>query len=99
MATDRATAGERSRSIEAVPEQLVLPRLMTLARQAAPGLLMGIVAPVAMSHAALTVIGLNGALTAAVAWGYGGAGRRLLRRPLVRQLILECIHLPLPVTR
>jgi hypothetical protein len=52
MATDQATAGEISRPIEAVSEQLALPRLMTLARQAVPGLLMGIVAPVAVSHAA-----------------------------------------------
>ncbi|MFI7532763.1 VC0807 family protein [Streptosporangium sp. NPDC049376] len=59
---------------------VVLPRLTALVRQAVPKLLEGVVAPLAVFYAALAVLGLNGALIAAVSWVYAGVGWRLVRR-------------------
>jgi hypothetical protein len=58
----------------------VMPRLATLIRQAMPRLLEGVIAPLAVFYAALAVLGLNGALIAAVSWVYLGVGWRLIRR-------------------
>jgi hypothetical protein len=60
--------------------QVKLPRLALLVRQAIPKLLEGVVAPLAVFYAALAVLGLNGALAAAVAWVYLGLAWRLVRR-------------------
>ncbi|WP_214326115.1 VC0807 family protein [Nonomuraea sediminis] len=57
-----------------------LPRLAALARQAVPKLLEGVVAPLAVFYAALTVLGLKGALAAAVGYVYLGLIYRLVRR-------------------
>ncbi|MFI6601944.1 VC0807 family protein [Nonomuraea sp. NPDC050536] len=57
-----------------------LPRLTALVRQAVPKLLEGVVAPLAVFYAALTVLGLKGALAAAVGWVYLGLIYRLVRR-------------------
>jgi hypothetical protein len=54
--------------------------LALLVRQAIPKLLEGVVAPLAVFYAALAVLGLNGALAAAVAWVYLGLAWRLVRR-------------------
>ncbi|MEV8637707.1 VC0807 family protein [Streptosporangium sp. NPDC051023] len=59
---------------------VALPRLTALIRQAVPKLLEGVVAPLAVFYAALAVLGLNGALIAAVSWVYAGVGWRLVRR-------------------
>lgn len=56
-----------------------LPRLAALVRQAVPKLLEGVVAPLAVFYAALTVLGLKGALAAAVGWVYLGLIYRLVR--------------------
>lgn len=58
----------------------VMPRLTALVKQAVPRLLEGVIAPLAVFYAALAVLGLNGALVAAVAWVYAGVGWRLIRR-------------------
>ncbi|MFG6194875.1 VC0807 family protein [Nonomuraea sp. JJY05] len=57
-----------------------LPRLTALARQAAPRLLEGVVAPLAVFYLAMMVLGFKGALIATVAWVYIGVGWRLIRR-------------------
>ncbi len=57
-----------------------MPRLTALVKQAVPRLLEGVIAPLAVFYAALAVLGLNGALVAAVAWVYLGVGWRLIRR-------------------
>jgi hypothetical protein len=57
-----------------------MPRLTALIKQAVPRLLEGVIAPLAVFYAALAVLGLNGALVAAVSWVYLGVGWRLVRR-------------------
>ncbi|MFI0422011.1 VC0807 family protein [Spongiactinospora sp. 9N601] len=59
---------------------VTLPRLTSLARQAAPRLLEGVVAPLAVFYAALALLGFTGALAAATAWVYAGVVWRLIRR-------------------
>ncbi|GAA3098620.1 VC0807 family protein [Streptosporangium carneum] len=71
---------------------VALPRLTALIRQAVPKLLEGVVAPLAVFYAALAVLGLNGALIAAVSWVYAGVGWRLVRRvPVPGTMILAAI--------
>ncbi|MER5323429.1 VC0807 family protein [Streptosporangium roseum] len=71
---------------------VVLPRLTALARQAVPKILEGVVAPLAVFYAALAVLGLTGALIAAVSWVYAGVGWRLVRRvPVPGTMILAAI--------
>ncbi|MFF5213311.1 VC0807 family protein [Streptosporangium sp. NPDC000396] len=71
---------------------VTLPRLTSLVRQAVPKLLEGVVAPLAVFYAALAVLGLNGALIAAVSWVYAGVGWRLIRRiPVPGTMILAAI--------
>ncbi|MEU4829329.1 VC0807 family protein [Streptosporangium sp. NPDC023615] len=71
---------------------VVLPRLAALARQAAPKILEGVIAPLAVFYAALAVLGLKGALIAAVTWVYAGVGWRLVRRvPVPGTMILAVI--------
>lgn len=73
-------------------QPIVLPRLAALARQAAPKLLEGVVAPLAVFYAALALLGLKGALIAAVTWVYAGVGWRLVRRiPVPGTMILAII--------
>ncbi|HEX4816334.1 MAG TPA: VC0807 family protein [Nonomuraea sp.] len=59
---------------------VTLPRLTALARQAAPKLFEGVVAPLAVFYLAMVVLGLKWALVATVAWVYLGVGWRLVRR-------------------
>ncbi|MFD0689272.1 VC0807 family protein [Actinomadura fibrosa] len=56
-----------------------LPRVTALLLHALPRFLEGVVAPVAVFYAALVLLGLNGALVAAVAWVYGGIAWRYFR--------------------
>ncbi|GII80474.1 hypothetical protein Sru01_54560 [Sphaerisporangium rufum] len=68
------------------------PRITALLRQAVPRLLEGVVAPLAVFYAALALLGLDGALIAAVAWVYAGVLWRLvLRRPVPGTMILAAI--------
>jgi hypothetical protein len=59
---------------------VTLPRLTALARQAAPKLLEGVVAPLAVFYLAMMVLGFKWALVATVAWVYFGVAWRLVRR-------------------
>ncbi|MEQ4723382.1 VC0807 family protein [Nonomuraea sp. B19D2] len=59
---------------------VTLPRLTALARQAAPKLLEGVVAPLVVFYLAMMVLGFTGALVATVAWVYLGVAWRLIRR-------------------
>ncbi|MEV0233534.1 VC0807 family protein [Nonomuraea sp. NPDC050786] len=59
---------------------VTLPRLTALARQAAPKLLEGVVAPLAVFYLAMMVLGFKWALVATVAWVYLGVAWRLIRR-------------------
>lgn len=69
-----------------------LPRLTALLRHALPPFLEGVVAPVAVFYAALVLLGLNGALAAAVGWVYAGILWRVLRRrPISGMLLLAAL--------
>ncbi|MEU6719984.1 VC0807 family protein [Nonomuraea sp. NPDC046802] len=59
---------------------VTIPRLTALARQAAPRLLEGVVAPLAVFYLALMVLEFKGALVATVAWVYLGVAWRLIKR-------------------
>jgi hypothetical protein len=59
---------------------VTLPRLTALARQAAPKLLEGVVAPLAVFYLFMVVLGFQWALVATVAWVYFGVAWRLVRR-------------------
>lgn len=65
-----------------------LPRIGALLMHAAPRFIEGCVAPVAVFYAALVLLGLNGALVAAVAWVYGGIVYRYVRGHPVSGLLL-----------
>ncbi|MEW2359753.1 VC0807 family protein [Spirillospora sp. NPDC029432] len=56
-----------------------LPRLTALLRHALPRFVEGVIAPVAVFYAAFALLGLNGALVAAVTWVYGGIIWRYVR--------------------
>lgn len=69
-----------------------LPRIGVLLRHALPRFVEGVIAPVAVFYAALLVLGLNGALVAAVTWVYGGILWRYLRgRSIPAMLILAAL--------
>ncbi|MEU0521433.1 VC0807 family protein [Streptosporangium sp. NPDC006007] len=71
---------------------VALPRVAALIRQAVPRLLEGVIAPLAVFYTALAVLGLTGALIAAVTWVYAGVGWRLIRRiPVPGTMILAAI--------
>lgn len=56
-----------------------LPRVRALLMHALPRFIEGVIAPIAVFYAALVLLGLNGALVAAVAWVYGGIVWRCVR--------------------
>ncbi|MET8161421.1 VC0807 family protein [Sphaerisporangium sp. NPDC005289] len=68
-----------------------LPRISVLVRHAAPRVLEGMILPVAVFYAGLLVAGVNGGLAMAVAWVYGGAALRLVRRQSVPGTVLLAI--------
>jgi hypothetical protein len=69
-----------------------LPCLKTMLLHALPKFVEGVIAPVAVFYAALLLLGLDGALIAAVAWVYGGIGYRLVRRrPVPATLLLAAV--------
>ncbi|MBO3751734.1 hypothetical protein J5X84_37160 [Streptosporangiaceae bacterium NEAU-GS5] len=72
--------GSTTHRIETAPAPVSLPGLAALARQAAPRLLEGVIVPLAVFYSALRLIGLTGALAAVLAWVYGAAVWRLIRR-------------------
>jgi hypothetical protein len=59
---------------------VTLPRLTALARQAAPRLLEGVVAPLAVFYLAVVILELKWALVLTVAWVYLGVAWRLVKR-------------------
>ncbi|MQY09175.1 VC0807 family protein [Actinomadura macrotermitis] len=65
-----------------------LPRLTAMLRHALPRFVEGVIAPVAVFYAAFALLGLNGALIAAVAWVYGGIGWRYARGHGVPAMLL-----------
>ncbi|WP_344889652.1 VC0807 family protein [Actinomadura meridiana] len=65
-----------------------LPRVTALLMHALPRFIEGVIAPVAVFYAALTLLGLNGALVAAVAWVYGGIAYRYARGHRVSGMLL-----------
>lgn len=69
-----------------------LPRITALLRHALPKFVESVVAPVAVFYAALVMLGLNGALIAAVTWVYAGIGWRYLRgHPVPGVLLLAAL--------
>ncbi|WP_243719356.1 DUF3159 domain-containing protein [Actinomadura sp. KC06] len=69
-----------------------LPRVTALLMHALPRFIEGVIAPVAVFYAALTLLGLNGALVAAVAWVYGGIIYRFVRgHPVSGMLLLAAV--------
>ena len=72
------------------PHLLILRRasLIRLARHALPHVLEGSVLPVALFYGGLKLLGLHGALGAALAWAYAALGWRLARRQRVPGLLL-----------
>ncbi|RGA02814.1 DUF3159 domain-containing protein [Microbispora triticiradicis] len=69
-----------------------MPRLTALIKQAVPRLLEGVVAPLAVFYAALAVLGLRGALMAAISWVYLGVLWRLVRhQPVPGTMIFAAI--------
>lgn len=69
-----------------------LPRVTALLMHALPRFIEGVIAPVAVFYAALTLLGLNGALVAAVAWVYGGIIYRFVRgHPVSGMLMLAAV--------
>ncbi|MFC4536586.1 VC0807 family protein [Sphaerisporangium dianthi] len=69
-----------------------LPRINALLRQAVPRLLEGVVAPLAVFYTALAILGLDGALVAAVCWVYAGVLWRVVRRrPVPGTMMLAAI--------
>jgi hypothetical protein len=59
-----------------------------LIRHAAPRFIEGVIAPVAVFYAALLVLGLNGALVAAVSWVYGGIIWRYARGHSISAMLM-----------
>ncbi|WP_283134251.1 VC0807 family protein [Rhizohabitans arisaemae] len=71
---------------------VTLPRVTALVKQAIPRVLEGVIAPLVVFYVALAVLGLTGALVAAVCWVYGGvAWRLILRRPVPGTMVLAAI--------
>jgi hypothetical protein len=69
-----------------------LPRVTALLMHALPRFVEGVIAPVAVFYAALMLLGLNGALVAAVAWVYGGIIYRYVRGlPVPGMLMLAAV--------
>lgn len=69
-----------------------LPRVTALLMHALPRFVEGVIAPVAVFYAALMLLGLNGALVAAVAWVYGGIVYRYVRgHPVSGMLMLAAV--------
>lgn len=70
------------------PPGVELPRLTAMLRHALPRFVEGVIAPVAVFYAALVLLGLNGALVAAVTWVYGGIAWRCARGHGVPAMLL-----------
>ncbi|WP_433479038.1 VC0807 family protein [Spirillospora sp. CA-142024] len=69
-----------------------LPRVTALLMHALPRFVEGVIAPVAVFYGALMILGLNGALIAAVAWVYGGIIYRYVRgHPVSGMLMLAAV--------
>ncbi|GAA3470446.1 VC0807 family protein [Nonomuraea roseola] len=92
MATVQASIDSGARRVDAGPVRVSFPSARTLTRQVVPRLCEGVVVPLAVFYAGLTLFGLTGALAAVLAWVYGSvAGRLLLRRPISGTMILAMV--------
>jgi uncharacterized membrane protein len=67
---------------------LQIPRLRAMARHALPGLVEASLIPLAVFYGALWVVGVWGALLAALAWSYTAIARRLVTRTPIPGLLL-----------
>lgn len=65
-----------------------LPKLASMLRHALPRFVEGVIAPVVVFYAAFALLGLNGALVAAVTWVYGGIAWRYWRGHGVSGMLL-----------
>ncbi len=65
-----------------------LPRLRDLARQAAPHIIEATLVPLALFYAALSLLGLTGAICSALAWNYLALVRHLWRKERLPGLLL-----------
>ncbi|MEU5884066.1 VC0807 family protein [Spirillospora sp. NPDC047279] len=65
-----------------------LPKLASMLRHALPRFVEGVIAPVVVFYAAFVLLGLNGALIAAVTWVYGGIAWRYFRGHGVSAMLL-----------
>ncbi|MGP4025414.1 VC0807 family protein [Actinomadura sp. 3N407] len=69
-----------------------LPRVPALLMHALPRFVEGVIAPVVVFYVALMLLGLTGALVAAVAWVYGGIIYRYVRgHPVSGMLVLAAV--------
>lgn len=69
-----------------------LPRVTALLMHAFPRFVEGVIAPVVVFYTALMLLGLNGALIAAVVWVYGGIVYRYVRgHPVSGMLLLAAV--------
>ncbi|MFS2292098.1 MAG: hypothetical protein FWJ90_05280 [Actinomadura sp.] len=69
-----------------------LPRVPALLMHALPRFVEGVIAPVVVFYTALMLLGLTGALVAAVAWVYGGIVYRYVRgHPVSGMLLLAAV--------
>ncbi|TDC56058.1 DUF3159 domain-containing protein [Actinomadura sp. KC345] len=69
-----------------------LPRVPALLMHALPRFVEGVIAPVVVFYVALMLLGLTGALVAAVAWVYGGIIYRYVRgHPVSGMLMLAAV--------
>ncbi|MBB4775000.1 intracellular septation protein A [Actinomadura catellatispora] len=69
-----------------------LPRIPALLMHALPRFVEGVIAPVVVFYVALMLLGLTGALVAAVAWVYGGIVYRYVRgHPVSGMLLLAAV--------
>jgi intracellular septation protein A len=73
---------------------LEIPRLRAMARHALPNLVEASLIPLAVFYAALSLVGVWGALLAALGWSYLAIARRLVtRRPVPALLLLGAVGL------
>ncbi|MFP3964416.1 VC0807 family protein [Actinomadura fulvescens] len=87
-ATSATSAGATAEPGDGGHHGFELPRLASMLRHALPRFVEGVIAPVVVFYAAFAVLGLNGALIAAVVWVYGGIAWRYARGHGVSGMLL-----------
>ncbi|WP_019633457.1 VC0807 family protein [Actinomadura atramentaria] len=95
--TNTSTGSSTGASLEPVRDHgrahaFEMPRIRALLLHAAPRVLEGVIAPVAVFYAAFALLGLSGGMVAAVVWVYGGiVYRRLRGHPVTATLLLAAV--------